>query len=262
MNLLRPPSWKVVLALVAWLLLLVIVPWWLGLSLLVAVAAMLVLLQARLLGEHARKLRWGLRWGLPGMLLSLQRALGGDVLAWTIALLGALAGYMLVVGLELWLDRDTGHPPQVAGGPRDTASPPVAAEWPEQVMASAIGPPGEVIELEVPQWQDAGADLSDPWGGYARYGNGRYLFAGDRRIDGLEGRACFSPDGRWFAAPVSHARGILLWDRRHDREHRLRGWLLAGWHAEQPWLQRHAEAPPCILQQVLGAEDTLPDDAA
>ncbi|MEO8747456.1 MAG: hypothetical protein ABI379_07350 [Rhodanobacter sp.] len=256
MNLLHPPSWKVALALLAWLLVLAILPWWLGLSLLLALVAMLLLLRARLLGEHAGTLRWGLRWGLPGMLLSLQRALGGDVLAWTMALLGALAGYMLVVGLELWLDRDTIREPRTAPTARDAELPEAQAEWPARVMSSALGPPAELIELQLPQWHEAPGDLSDPWGGRARFSDGGYLFDGDRRIDNVEGRACFSPDGRWFAAPVVRARGILLWDRRHDRERRLRGWSLAGWYGEQPWLQRHAEAPPCTLQQVLGAEDT------
>lgn len=259
MNLLPPPSWKVALALIGWLLLLAILPWWLGLSLLFALALALLLLQPRLRGEHARKLRWGLRWGLPGMLLALQRALGGDVVAWTFALLGALAGYMLVVGLELWLDRDTVHQPQVAQDTRDGESAALASEWPAQVMSSAIGPPAELIELEVPQWRAAGDDLSDPWGGHACYSDGGYVFTGSRRVDGVDGRACFSPDGRWFAAPVARAKGVLLWDRRHDREHRLRGWLLAGWHNEQPWLQRRAEAPPCTLQHVLGA-DAVTDD--
>ena len=260
MNLLGPSSWRMALALVAWLLLLVILPWWLGLSLLLAVAAMLLLLQARLLGEHARKLRWGLRWGLPGMLLSLQRALGGDALAWIIVLLGALAGYMLIVGLELWLDRAAVHEPQASEGARAGLPAAATAEWPVQLMSSAIGPPAELIELEVPQWRDAGEDLSDPWGGHARYGDGGYVFAGDRRIDGVEGQACFSPDGRWFAAPIARAKGVLLWDRRQDWEHRLHGWLLAGWYSEQPWLQRRVEAPPCTLQQVLGADDPPTDD--
>lgn len=257
--LLRPPSWHVALALVAWLLLLALLPWWLGLSLLLALAAILLHLYSGLPAGQARTLRWGLRWGLPGMLLSLQRALGGDALAWTIALLGALAGYMLVVGLELWLDRGVVHAPQTPPGAGDAGSPGMA-EWPERVMSSAMGPPAELIELEVPQWRDADGDLSDPWGGHAGYDGRGYRFQGDRRLDGVDGRACFSPDGRWFAAPLVRARGVLLWDRRRDREHRLRGWLLAGWYREQPWLQRRAEAPPCTLQQVLGADEVAADD--
>lgn len=254
MNPLRPPSWNVALALVAWLVLLAILPWWLGLSLLLALVAMLLLLHASLSAGHARKLRWGLRWGLPGVLLSLQRALGGDVLAWTFALLGALAGYMLIVGLELWLDRDVVRRPRARPAVGDAGTP-GATEWPEQLMSSAMGPPVEIIELEVPQWRDAGDGLPDPWGGQVSYGGRDYLFSGDRHLHGVDRRACFSPDGRWFAAPFARGKGVLLWDRRHDREHRLRGWLLAGWYREQPWLQRRDEAPPCTLQQVLGADD-------
>jgi len=258
MSLLDLPPWNVVLGLVAWLLVLAFLPWWLGLSLLLAMTVMLLFLRARLPDEHARLLRWGLRWGLPGMLFALQRALGGDALAWTIALLGALTGYMLVVGLELWLDRDLVREPlQPASTPETTAP---AAEWPERLMHSALGPPVEIIELDVPQWQDADDDLPDPWGGQARYVNGGYEFAGRRRIDGVAARACFSPDGRWFAAPVARGSGVLLWDRRHDREHRLRRWLLAGWYREQPWLQRRTETPPCALHQVLGTDEVTDDE--
>lgn len=256
MTLLELPPWNVVLGLVAWLLLLAFLPWWLGLSLLLAMTTMLLLLQQRLGEEHARWLRWGLRWGLPGMLLSLQRALGGDALAWTIALLGALTGYMLVVGLELWLDRGLVREPLHAPATPEAGT---ATEWPEQLMHSAIGPPVELIELEVPQWQDADGELPDPWGGHARYVDGGYVFAG-RQIDGVGARACFSPDGRWFAAPTARGSGVLLWDRRHDREHRLRRWLLAGWYREQPWLQRHPEAPPCALHQVLGTDEVVDAD--
>jgi hypothetical protein len=127
-------------------------------------------------------------------------------------------------------------------------------------MHSALGPPVEIIELDVPQWQDADDDLPDPWGGQARYVNGGYEFAGRRRIDGVAARACFSPDGRWFAAPVARGSGVLLWDRRHDREHRLRRWLLAGWYREQPWLQRRPETPPCALHQVLGTDEVTDDE--
>lgn len=253
MSLLDLPPWNVVLGLVAWLLVLALLPWWLGLSLLLAMTVMLLSLRARLSDEHTHWLRWGLRWGLPGMLLSLQRALGGDALAWTIALLGALAGYMLVVGLELWLDRDLVREPLQPPGTQGTGA--TAAEWPARIMQSALGPPVELIELDAPQWQDADDDLPDPWGGHARYVDGGYEFAGRRRLEGVADRACFSPDGRWFAAQVTRGPGVLLWDRRHDREHRLRRWLLAGWYREQPWLQRRPETPPCALHQVLGTDE-------
>ena len=259
MSLLDLPPWNVSLALLAWLVLLTLLPWWLGLSLLLATSVLLLFLP-RLPEAQARRLRWSLRWGLPGMLLSLQRGLGGDALAWTIALLGALAGYMLIVGLELWLDRGLQREPLAPPRPQGVAAPGAADEWPARIMHSAIGPPAELIELEVPCWQDQGDDLADPWGGYAHYDAGAFVFAAGRRLHGVAARACFSPDGRWFAASLARGSGVLLWDRRYDREHALRRWLLAGWYQEQPWLQRRPETPPCALHQVLGADEADADE--
>lgn len=258
MNLQRLPPWKIGLALAAWLVALALLPWWLGLSLLLALVVLL-LSGLRLTDGHAASMRNGLRWGLPGVLFALQRALGGDLLAWGVALLGVLAGYTLIFGLEQWLDR---HVPRVVDpvDPAQGAAPAadVQTEWPAQVMSSAMGPPAEIITLEVPAWQTT-QDLTDPWGHQARYREGGYGFVGDRRIEGVEACACFSPDGRWFAARMPRARGVVLWDRRHDRVHRLRGWQLAGWHREQPWLQRDADAPPRTLQHVLGEGDVQTD---
>ncbi len=261
MNLQQLPPWRVLLPLTAWLGLLAVLPWWSGLSLLCALVAALLLLGARLDDEHAATLRRALRWGLPGVLFALQRALGGDAVAWGAALLGALAGYMLIVALELWLDRDSARPKAAAGtttvlisGPVDPPPPAAASEWPARVMVSAIGPPAEIITLQPPQWQAGDAALPDPWGDQTQYQDGGYRFIGKRRVDGVEPRACFSPDGRWFAAELARSRGILLWDRRGDRTHRLRGWQLAGWYREQPWLQRDVDAAPRPLAHVLGED--------
>lgn len=263
MNLAQLPPWRTTLPLLGWLLILALLPWWLGLSLLCALVAALLVLGARLDEEHALALRRGLRWGLPGMLLALQRALGGDAVAWGTALLGALAGYMLLVGLEAWLDREVARVTPTPGvttvAMSDAAdpSPPLPAEWPAQVMASAMGPPAEIITLQWPDWSTATDELADPWGGEIAYRDGGYVFAGARRVDGVDPAACFSPDGRWFAARLPRARGVLLWDRRHDRTHRLRGWHLAGWYRELPWLQRDVDAAPRPLSHVLGEDDDV-----
>lgn len=251
MNLQQLPSWKVGLALAAWLAALALLPWWLGLSVLLALVVLL-LSGMHLAEGYAASMRNGLRWGLPGMLLALQRALGGDALAWAVALLGALAGYMLIVGLELWLDRASPRLMDPSAPPAEAAPAEVATEWPERVMSSAMGPPVEIITLEAPLWHAGREDMPDPWGHQVQYRDTGYRFVGDRRIERVGACACFSPDGRWFAARLPRSSGVLLWDRRRDRLHRLRGWQLAGWYREQPWLQRHVDAAPRSLQHVLG----------
>ncbi len=260
MNLQQLPPWNVALSLLTWLLVLTLLPWWLGLSLLLALVVLL-LSGLRLADNYSTSLRNGLRWGLPGMLFALQRALGGDALAWGVALLGALVGYMLIVGLELWLDRAAPHLLDPSGAAGEAASAvDVATEWPARMMSSAIGPPAEIITLEVPQWHATAEDLPDPWGDQVQYRDAGYRFAGGRRIEGVAACACFSTDGRWFAARLPRAHGVLLWDRRNDRLHRLRDWQLAGWYREQPWLQRTADAAPCTLPHVLG-EDAVDSSA-
>ena len=237
------PAWRAVLPRVAWLALLALLPWWLGLPLLLALAAVVTLLQYRLAREHAALIRRALRWGLPGVLFALQRALGGDAFAWGAALLGALTGYTLLAGLEAWLDRELRRAP---------AAP--SAEWPELAMAP-IGPPAEIIELQPPAWQTATNALVDPLGGHVRYREGAYRFEIGERIDGVDALAAFSPGGRWFAARLHNDRGVLLWDRQRERQHRLRGWQLGGWYREQPWLLRRDDDMPLALSAVLGEDD-------
>jgi hypothetical protein len=236
--------WRGVLARAAWLLLLALLPWWLGLPLLLALAAAVTLLQHRLADVHAALIRRALRWGLPGVLFALQRALGGDAFAWGAALLGALAGYTLLVGLEAWLDRELHRAPAAAP----------SAEWPELAMAP-IGPAAEIIELQPPAWQTATSGLVDPLGGQAVYREGAYLFEIGERIDGVGAQAAFSPGGRWFVARMHNDRGVLLWDRQRRRQHRLRGWQLDGWYREQPWLLRRDDDMPLALSAVLGEDD-------
>ena len=240
----RWPTWRAALARAAWLVLLALLPWWLGLPLLLALAAGVTLLQHRLADMHAALIRRALRWGLPGVLFALQRALGGDAFAWGAALLGALAGYTLLVGLEAWLDRELHRAPAAAP----------SAEWPELAMAP-IGPAAEIIELQPPAWQTATDDLVDPLGGHVVYREGAYRFEIGERIDGVGTQAAFSPGGRWFAARLHNDRGVLLWDRQRERQHRLRGWQLGGWYREQPWLLRRDDDMPLALSAVLGEDD-------
>lgn len=237
-------SWLYGLAWFAWL---AIVPWWLGLPLLLAMVAALLIPTQRLKSQ-APVLRRALRWGLPGTLLSLQRGLGGDAFAWGVALLGALAGFTLLAGLEAWLDR---------GQRRDTAvTLPIAPEWPAAASGSQ-GPPAAIIELARPRWSEANGELSDPCGGVVRWQatgslRGRWQLGDGRELDDALPRCSFSHDGRWFATQPAHDRGLLLLDRERDRLYRLRGWKLCGWHAGQPWLMRGGRAEPMPLREALG----------
>lgn len=237
-------TWNPLLPALAWLALLALLPWWLGLPLLFALVAVVLLLQQRLSAGHVGWIRRGLRWGLPGVLLALQRALGGDAFAWGAALLGALAGYTLLAGLEAWLDRDL----------RRTSMTSASAEWPELANAP-IGPPAEIIELQLPIWQHADDTLIDPCGGRVEHRHGSYLFADGSVIDGVGPQLAFSPAGYWFAARTENGRGIVLWDRERNRQHRLRGWQLCGWYHEQPWLLRRDGDMPQALPAVLGQCD-------
>lgn len=238
--------WSVLLPALAWLVLLALLPWWLGLPLLLALATLLLLLPQRLI-EHALLLRRGLRWGLPGALFALQRALGGDAFAWGAALLGALAGYTLLAGLEAWLDRGRRHSSQVPASS--------TAEWTELALAP-IGPVVDIIELQPPQWQSADNGLIDPRGGSPAWSAAAgYRFATGQEIGEVGAQACFSPEGRWFAAGMRNDRGVLLWDREHDRQYRLPNWTLCGWYREQPWLARREGAMPLALSAVLGHDD-------
>ncbi|MEO8811076.1 MAG: hypothetical protein ABI386_12605 [Rhodanobacter sp.] len=241
------PAWTGVMRAVAWLLLLALLPWWLGLSLLIALAAAALFLQHRLAERHARLIRHSLSWGLAGWLLALLRELGGGVFGLGAALLGALAGYTLLAGLDAWLQRDAR---------RDCAKAP-SADWPE-LARKPIGPPAEVIVLQQPAWHAIGGELRDPLGGGVQCGgegcqfdDGSWLEAPHHAAGGFA-QAGFSPEGRWFVASTADQHALVLWDRARDRRCRLRGWRLAGWHREQPWLQRCDDDMPMALHAVLG----------
>jgi hypothetical protein len=71
------------------------------------------------------------------------------------------------------------------------------------------------------------------------------------RIDAVSTKLTFSPDGRWFVAGLAEGDGVVLWDRERQLGHRVPGWLLCGWHQQQPWLIDHDEQMPLPLEQVL-----------
>jgi hypothetical protein len=239
----RWPVWNTVLPALAWTVLLALLPWWLGLPLLFTLVAALLLLQHRLAVEHASLCRQGLRWGLPGVLFALQRALGGDAFAWGAALLGALVGYTLLAGLEAWLDRDQ----------RRTCSS-AAAGWPELAMAP-IGPAAEIIELQPVFWQTAADEFADPRGGSVSFLDSSYRFADGSRINAVGTDVGFSPAGRWLAFRTAHDHRLVLWDRERNQQHHLRGWQLCGWYREQPWLIWRNDDMPMVLPAVLGRDD-------
>ncbi|WEN16184.1 hypothetical protein PY254_05820 [Rhodanobacter sp. AS-Z3] len=239
----RWPAWRDLWAGPVWMALLAALPWWLGLPSLLALAALLMLLQHRLTDGHARLIRRALRWGLPGMLFALQRSLGGDVIACGAALLGALSGYTLLAGLEAWLDRELRRAPAAPSLP----------EWPELAMAPS-GPPARIIELHAVHWQSVSEALSDPLGGTLFYNDGVCQFATGEHIDGVGAAITFSPFGRWFVARLRDPHDLLLWDRQRERRHRLHGWHLVGWDAEQPWLSRGDETVPQALSAALGED--------
>ncbi|KRE88680.1 hypothetical protein ASG87_08865 [Frateuria sp. Soil773] len=229
------------LAVAAWLVLLALLPWWLGLPLLLAIAAIL-LVSAERLGSHAAMLRRGLRWGLAAALFALQRALGGDAFAWGAALLGGLAGYTLLAGLEAWLDR---------ARRRAAAAPAHVVEWPQLAMAP-VGPPAAIIELQPPHWHDARQGVADPRGGRVDFRAGTYRLADGFVLDGAGPMCGFGPGGDWFVAAQAQAGGLLLCDRMHGRIHRVCGWQLYGWQGAQPWLARDGHSAPLPLKEVLG----------
>jgi hypothetical protein len=244
------PWWVRWLFLFAWTAALAVSPWWLGLPLLLSLVAALLLMAHRLAPEHGQLLRSGLGWGLPGTLFALQRALGGNVFAWVIALLGLLTGYTLLAGLEAWLDRGARR---IDTTPRHSPDTPTTSQWPQLALAP-VGPPAEIIELQLPAWQASGEPIDDPHGGHAVYRAGAYCFDDGTRIDAVDTDATFSPAGRWFVAHMRGRGGIVLRDRAHGRLHRLHGWQLDGWYREQPWLVRRQGDMPLALDAVLGED--------
>lgn len=230
-----------------WTCLVGLLPWWVGLPLLLLLAIGAVVF-ARRIGDVAALCRRGLRWGLPGLLFAVQRGLGGDLVAWGAALLGALVGFSLVALMESLLDRRVRRVQHTAPSP----------DWQHMALAP-IGPPTHIIELSRPIWREASDGLTDPSGDKLRYeasGNNRgcYVFAEGRVIDKASPRCCFAPGGRWFVASLPEGKGDVLWDRQSDRLHRLPGWELCGWEGDQPWLARSPDGVPTSLYEALGQQ--------
>lgn len=226
------------------MILLAVLPWWFALPVLLALAAAAGLLEHRLTEAHANMIRRALRWGLPGLLFALQRSLGGTVFGWGAALLGALAGYTLLAGLEAWLDRDLRRAPAAARSP----------EWPELAMAPT-GPPARIIELQPVLWQSPVNSLSDPLGGSLLCMDGTCQFASGEEVQNIGAAIAFSCSGRWFVARLREGSRLLLWDRQRERRYRLRNWQLVGWDDEQPWVSRGDHAAPQTLSEALGEND-------
>jgi len=228
------------LLLAGWAVLLALLPWWLGWALLVVLAAGAVI-YARRSHPWGALCRSGLKWGLPGMLFAVQRALGGDLIAWGAALLGALVGYSLVALLESLLLHRV----------RRTSAP--TPEWSELAMAP-VGPPARIIELAPVQWRDA-ADVHELHYEATGQDEGNYRLADGHTLRRLGPRCSFSPQGRWFAANPAGGSGELLFEFARGRQHRLRGWELCGWDQDDaPWLARHADGVPVPLHEALGQD--------
>jgi hypothetical protein len=220
----------------AWLVLVALLPWWLGLPLLIALAGVAVLLQARLRASELRRLRRALHWGLPGFLLALVYSLGADVLAWIMTLVASLAAFTLLAGIDAWLDRELRRDP----------APPSDTEWPE-IARGPIGPAAQIIELQPLTWGSLSTGLIDPRGELPRYRDGSVHFADGSVIVDVGPDAGFSPDGQWFFSRLQSHAGIVLWDRQRNRQHRLHGWDLCGWDGVRPWIMRGNDGTPQAL---------------
>lgn len=225
-----------------WLVLLAWLPWWLGLPMLLSLAAVALALQTRLDVANLQWIRRALRWGFPGLLAAIVRTLGGDVLAWVVALVAALAGFTLLAGLESWLDREQRRAPE----PAESAA---SAEWPELAKA-AVGPAAMLIELQPPLWTLA-TELLDPRGQQVTFLDDSFHFADGGIVEDVGATAGFSPDGNWFFARSRQHRSIVLWDRDHDRQLRLPDWDLCGWYRGQPWLIAGDDGVPQALSAAL-----------
>lgn len=235
----------------AWLIALALLPWWLGLPLLLGIAAAL-LAQVERLQPWQGHCRGLLRWGLPGAAFALGRGFDEAALAWTVAAVALLAGFTLLAGLETWLDR---HRRRASAGP----PPPPEHEWPRRVQAPPPAGSG-IIELVPVQWRHCeGEPLPLPAsmpGGHVRYvreaGFAGFRLDDGRGIEAPPGRCAIDPAGGWLA--VELAPGVLLWHAGEGRSCRLRRRQLCGWFESQPWLQSGEGEMPLPLEQALRRE--------
>lgn len=228
--------------LAGWVVLLALLPWWLDLLVMLGLVACVIHLAHRS-ASQSDACRSALRWGLAGFLFAVQRALGGDLLAWGAALLGALVGFSLVALFESFLFR-RGQPV------RNAASP----EWKDMAMAP-VGPPAHIIELEPVRWFEAGDTLVEASGASFRFetrrsNSGTYRFDSGRQLDGLSPR--YALGQRWFVADMAQGEGNVLLNLSTGRAHHLRHWHLCGWEGDTPWLSRDPDGLPVSLHEVLG----------
>jgi hypothetical protein len=236
-------GWPAWLLAIAWTLLLASMPWWFGLPLLLGLAA----IQATPLPRwhrHGWIIRLALRWGLAGLLAASYRALEQHPSALVLTLLAALAGFSLLVLLESWQDHKTLRSPAIAA-----ATP----EWSELALAP-VGPAAAIIELQAPIWLELDSASDDVPDGVSWIDGGCCQLGKQTRIDHIEPRVSVAPGQGWLAWPITSGRGVVLYDRVHERQYRLRGWQLYGWHADQAWLSRGEDQPPLALSHVLGQD--------
>ncbi|RUL71467.1 hypothetical protein [Dyella choica] len=233
----RWPAW---LPVVAWTLLLAWMPWWAGLPLLLVLAAV-QLMQLPRLQRHNGMFRRALRWGFAGALIAGFGAFDNHGLGLTLTAVAALAGFSLLVLLESWQD----HKPQ-----RSAAIAAASPEWSELALAP-IGPSGTLIELQAPRWIALDGTATNIPEDVAMTDACSCRVGAVTSIENVEPRVSVAPDRRWLAWPMEAWRGVVLYDRAHDKQYRLRGWQLYGWQAGEAWLSRNEEQPPLALSHVL-----------
>jgi hypothetical protein len=232
-------SWPVVAVSAIAPVLLGLLPWWFDAPVLLAIAAVMLSIGDRS-PTLTRLCGFALNFGMFGLIYAVQRAMGGDLLAWGAGALVGLAGFSLVVLVESFVRT-----------PASAAPEPAPREWSEMAM-DRVGPTGTIIELAAIDWRHATGGLADPAGGSVRFEDGdggRYLFDDGTRVERAMDTYAFDPDGRWFLARMRG--GVIVCDRVHRRLHRLRGWQACGWH-EQPWFDRRDSDLPVSLHDVLG----------
>jgi hypothetical protein len=218
-------------------------PWWVDLPLLLALATA-QLAQAPRLHRYGGIIRSALRWGLVGLLIASYRAWGGEVLGLTLTLLAALIGFSLLVLLESWQDHKPQHSAAIAA---------TLPEWNDMALAP-IGPSATIIELESPTWVMLAGSTTGAPADIALVTEHSCRIGASTLVNDVEPQISVSPGQGWIAFPVTARRGVVLYDRAHDRQYRLRGWQLYGWHDEEAWLTRSEDQAPLAISHVLGQD--------
>jgi hypothetical protein len=239
--------WPSLILATAWALLLACMPWWIGVPLLLALS-IAQLLRIPRLQQYSTVIRRALHWGFVGVLVASYRAFGGHALGLTYTLLVALVGFSLLVLLESWQKRKP---------LRDAALAAESPEWRDMAMAP-VGPSAVIIELEPPTWVMLGDPSIDAKFRVEPAADHSYRVGKDTKIHNVEPQICLSRGQRWAAWSMTAGRGVVLYDRVHDKAFRLRGWQLFGWHVDEAWLTRGDDQAPLALSHVLG-QDQIDD---